>query len=239
MVFQTKEIENSIYHCFQPIYDIQTHNRIGFEGLLRSNFQPNPEKMFSQAKKLGELLELDLLSLHTALDTAFLSEQPILGKIFLNIFPSTIVHPKLQLLLKKINSMDFLSKKQIVLEVSENELIRDYDTLKAQISKMKRLGFLLAVDDFGKGYSNIETIIELEPDYIKLDRYFSRDIIHSKQKQSIIKLLLHYSRLHNCHIILEGVETLEELQFAKELGIQYAQGYYLGKPAILQHFQET
>lgn len=239
MVIHSKEIDTSIYHYFQPICDIQNLQRIGFEGLMRSEQHLNPEVMFNKAKKTGKLFELDALSISTALNTAFSSSMSKLGKLFLNVYPSTILHPEFQSLLKNIHARGVLQTKEIVLEVSENELIGDFHTLKNHISKLKSLGVLLAVDDFGKGYANFQSIIELEPDFIKLDRYFAMDLQQSKQKQSIISLLLHYSRLHNCKIILEGVETIEELRLAKTLGIQYAQGYYLGRPANLQHFHDT
>ncbi|RKJ74452.1 EAL domain-containing protein [Butyricicoccus sp. 1XD8-22] len=238
MITKSQGIEDTLFHYFQPIYDIQSLKRIGIEGLLRSETQVNPELMFNNAKKTGQLFELDMHSITTAVDTVFSTKLPRLGKLFLNVYPSTILHPSFQALLKKINSMD-LPNNQIVLEISENELIGDFETLKAQLSKIKSLGFLLAVDDFGKGYANFQSIIELEPDFIKLDRYFSIDLKQSKQKQSIIKLLLHYSQLHECQIVLEGVETLEALKLAQHLGIPYAQGYYLGKPAVLQHIHDN
>lgn len=76
----------------------------------------------------------------------------------------------------------------------------------------------------------------MEPDFIKLDRYFSIDLQKSKQKQTMIKFLLKYSNVTNCKIILEGIENEEVLKKARKLGVSYAQGFHLGKPAALKHY---
>ncbi|HDJ1468230.1 TPA: EAL domain-containing protein [Clostridioides difficile] len=82
----------------------------------------------------------------------------------------------------------------------------------------------------------MKTIIELEPDYLKLDRYFSQDLKSSKQKQSLISFFLNYCQEYKSQLILEGLENEMDMEMAKSLGIPIAQGYLLGKPALLTEF---
>lgn len=97
------------------------------------------------------------------------------------------------------------------------------------------MGLLIAIDDVGKGRGELQKIVEFQPEFIKLDAYFSRDLINSKRKQSFIKYLNFYSEQFDCHFILEGLETSEEVAFAKFLGVQLAQGFALGKLEQLEN----
>ncbi|OLO38169.1 hypothetical protein BTR23_11750 [Alkalihalophilus pseudofirmus] len=227
--------EENFYHHFQPIYDLNNWRILGFEVLLRSKLFPNPEATFIEARKEKKLYELDSGSIHKAISTyrsAGLTKSK--GKLFLNIFPSTLLHPNFPTFLNKIIADDVLHSQQIVLEISESEINNKIDELKQKVSVLKNLGFLIAIDDTGKGYSNAQSIVELDPDFLKLDRYFSKDLHLSKKKQSYIQLLNNYSVLNGCSVILEGIETPSELAVAKTLNIQYGQGFILGKPSLLE-----
>ncbi|WP_078430927.1 EAL domain-containing protein [Alkalihalobacterium alkalinitrilicum] len=227
--------EENFYHHFQPIYDLNNWRILGFEVLLRSKLFPNPEATFIEARKEKKLYELDSGSIHKAISTyrsAGLTKSK--GKLFLNIFPSTLLHPNFPTFLNKIIAEDVLLSQQIVLELSESEINNKMDELKQKIAVLKNFGFLIAIDDTGKGYSNAQSIVELDPDFLKLDRYFSKDLHLSKKKQSYIQLLNNYSVQNDCSVILEGIETPSELAVAKTLDIQYGQGFILGKPSLLE-----
>lgn len=227
--------EEQFYHFFQPIYHLNSWDKLGYEVLLRSTVYPNPELTFQEAKKEKQLYELDSRSIHKAISTyhsAGSSKRN--GTLFLNVFPSTILNQNFPSFLNQIITEKYLDSQQIVLEISESETIEEFDRFKKRISELKRQGFLIAIDDIGKGYSNFRSIIELEPDYLKLDRYFAQDLHLSKQKQTLISFFLNYCEQYNCQLILEGVETEKELAVAKALGISIAQGYILGKPALLK-----
>lgn len=229
--------EENFYHHFQPIYNLNDFTKLGFEGLLRSEAYPNPEYMFNEARKEKQLFELDSRSAHKAILTYRSTKKTKSDeKLFLNIYPSTILIPIFPTILKQIITGEQRTYEQIVLEISESEVIDDFKELKKGISELRELGCLFAVDDVGKGYANFQTIIELEPEYLKLDRYFAQNLYQSKQKQTLIELFVHYSEQSNSKIILEGVENVEEIETAKSLGIQYAQGFGLGRPALLSSF---
>jgi len=229
--------EEKFFHHFQPIFCLKTGNILGFEVLLRSNMYSNPEYIFQEAIKGNKLYELDSGSIHKAISTynsAGLSKKD--GKLFLNILPSTIVNPDFPYFLNKIMAENYLNSQEIILEISESENIQDFDTFKTRILEIKKHGFLIAIDDIGHGYCNLKTIIELNPDYLKLDRYFSKELKSSKQKQSLISFFLNYCQEYKSQLILEGLEDELDMEMAKSLGIPIAQGYLLGKPALLTEF---
>lgn len=229
--------EEEIYHVFQPIYNIQTSSICGFEGLLRSKSEPNTEVFFKKAEISGKLCELDELSIIKAIDCYYSTD--VLGEhedLYLNIYPSTILKSNFSSFINFINSSLNIAKERIVFEISENEFIYDFHFFQSRIYELKELGFKIAVDDFGKGFANLKRIIELEPDYVKLDRYFAMDLEVSKKKQAMIELLLEYFSVTDSQMILEGIETKEVLNVAKRLGIKYAQGFHLGRPSVLSDY---
>lgn len=229
-------LENDyFFHRYQPIYDIKQSVKIGYEGLFRTSCNSNPETTFITAKKEKQLFELDSRSIHKAASTyrsaGFTKKD---GLLFLNIFPSTITNNKFPSFIKQIMDDSCRSSQQIVLEISESEKIIDFELYRNAIHFLKSEGFLIALDDIGKGYTDFKSIIEVEPDYIKLDKYFAENLDSSFQKQAIIQLFLKYCEDTSTNLILEGIETDEEVAIAKSLGVTYAQGYRLGKPEELQ-----
>ncbi|WP_188206897.1 EAL domain-containing protein [Alkalibacillus aidingensis] len=227
--------EEKFFHYFQPIYDLWHSQIIGYEVLLRSYEYPNPEHTFQEAKKEKQLYELDSRSIHKAVKT-YQSEGSLGkdGNLFLNVFPSTILNPNFPSFLNQIINQSNLKSQQIVLEILESESISDFNSFKAQICNLKSSGYLIAIDDFGNGSSDFRSVIEIEPNYLKLDRYFAQDLHQSKQKQSIIKFMDRYCKEYDCQLILEGIETTEEIAMAKELQIPIGQGYILGRPGLLK-----
>jgi EAL domain-containing protein (putative c-di-GMP-specific phosphodiesterase class I) len=104
-------------------------------------------------------------------------------------------------------------------------LLRDASTKELQTRGIK-----IAVDDMGTGYSSFQQWIELEPDFIKLDRYFVKDLSANSRKQDTVRSLLSLFS-GTTKVISEGIETIEDLYSVKQLGVSYAQGYFLGMPS--------
>lgn len=245
IAFITKEAEalsieslikkEDFHHHFQPIYNIKNGSIIGYEGLFRSNHHSNPEETFLKAKKEKQLFALDSRSIRKAFFT-YLKEgfSKKDGSLFLNILPSTILHPNFPSFIKEFITEEHFNSQEIIFEISERELISDLTALKNRIKELKEQGFKFALDDVGKGYANIELIVELEPNFIKMDRYFTSNINTSNEKQTIINFFVYYCEKFNMKLILEGIENEIELALAKSLGLLYGQGYKLGKPALLK-----
>ncbi|MHB8065733.1 MAG: EAL domain-containing protein [Ruminiclostridium sp.] len=224
---EESEFRYSITHWFQPIYNLKNNNVIGYEALLRdAELKVSPVDIFREADKKGHRNILDLLSIKTALE-AYKDET---NPLFLNIFPSTLLEG------------NFLSwwdaqvqpVMPVVLELLENDPIRNWEELKTVTKELQDRGVKIAVDDMGGGYSFYQQWIELDPDFIKLDRYFAENLSVSSRKKKTISSLVELLS-DTTEIIIEGIEKEEDLNIAELLGIPYAQGYLLGKPAPMEN----
>lgn len=217
------------YHLYQPLYHLKDLEVMGSEFLFRSQFGP-PNHIFDQAKIVGMLYELDTKSILKALRTYFTSDFSKVGELlFLNIFPSTITSPIFPNFLETVLTEFPQSRHQIVFEINEMEKIDDPSFIK-RVQLLKECGFFIAIDDIGKGWSSLSRIIDLEPNFIKLDLYFSQSLSISHKKQAMIKALVNYCEATNIKIILEGIETEKDFAVAKALGVTYGQGYVLCRP---------
>lgn len=223
--------EKQFYHVYQPVFSLNKNEMVGSEFLLRSKMN-TPDVIFEQAKKANRLYELDTSSIYYALLTYSSMGHSVEGLLFFNIFPSSLVNPKFPDFLKKL-LLEFPELcPKIVLEVNEAEQA-DAKLFIERIQLLKEYGFLVAIDDVGKGWSSLTRIIELDPDFIKLDLYFAQSLANSKKKQEMIQTIAKYCESNNIQIILEGIETEEDLLMAKTLQVQYGQGYLLCKPQEL------
>lgn len=233
MVIQDLILNERFFHHYQPIYQINDYKIMGYEGLLRSNEYSNPEVVFDLARKEKQLYELDSRSIHKAALTYSSAGYSIKeGKLFLNVLPSTILNPSFPSFVKTIMTEKLLSSQQIIFEITEQEAT-DYESIKNIAMSLKELGVSIAIDDFGNGFLDMQKVIEIEPEYIKLDRYFSQELSQSIKKQDVIKFLLEYCQKFNVHLILEGLETSDDIEVSRSIGVNYGQGFGLGKPSSL------
>jgi EAL domain-containing protein (putative c-di-GMP-specific phosphodiesterase class I) len=220
-------------HSYQYIYQVHGLQEVGAEFLFRA-YDENPETIFYQAKEDQLLFDLDTKSIYKALSSYLLCGQSLkINQLFFNIYPSTILHNRFPCFIESILKYCKNSPNSIVLEIIESEKCDNFILLKERVSYLKEQGFQVAIDDVGKGWSSLSMIIELEPDYIKLDRYFSEDLSQSPQKQKMIKMLLNYFSNTKTKVILEGIEKNKDLNTANMLGIQLCQGYLLNRPQPL------
>lgn len=227
--------EEKFCHFFQPVYSLSDWKTYGHEGLMRSKIYPNPEYIFQKAKKEKSLFELDSLSIYKILSDYDLKKTTKKnGSLFINVLPSTILNPGFPTFINKLVSHNLLDKQKIVFEISESEKINDYNTFKERILDIKKMGFLISLDDVGRGFTNIKALIELEPNYLKLDGYLSHNLYQSKEKQTFISFCVDYCEKYNIKLILEGIETAADMSMAKVLGVHLGQGYILGKPESLK-----
>ncbi|MCM2535999.1 EAL domain-containing protein [Neobacillus pocheonensis] len=112
----------------------------------------------------------------------------------------------------------------------------DYNLFKKMIEHYRRQGFRIAVDDAGTGYNSLKTLIYLKPEFIKIDKALIRNIEQNPSQQHLVELLLEFALQSETVVIAEGIETLAELRFLKNLGVHMGQGYAIGKPMpILKH----
>lgn len=225
--------DTSFFHHYQPIYDVNKWCILGYEGLFRTEGTMLPEDSFIEAINNKKLYELDSRSIHKAFTTyAMAGYFGRKQKLFLNVFPSTILNPNFRILINQIINEYGNFSQQIIFEINENEEFHIIQ-IKKEMEKLRDLGFSFAIDDFGKGSSNLRSIIELQPEYIKLDRYFMDGLQQSNSKQQIVRFLIEFSKTFNSELIIEGVEDSVSLALVKGLGVRCAQGFLLGRPTLL------
>ncbi|MCQ5366124.1 EAL domain-containing protein [Anoxybacillus salavatliensis] len=224
----------SFTHVFQPIFHLGNQQIIAYESLLRCQMVSSPEILFHRAKSLGKLYELDMVSIFNALNEFSMyqgNNEKSEYMISLNVFPSTIIMSsfpdELWLLVKKIGFIP----QQIILEVNESERVEKLELMNTNICRLKEMGFFVALDDVGKGAYPLSILLEIKADIVKLDRYFSKGLAKEPKKQSAILGMMQMFK--DSKIILEGIETEEDLRMAKFLGVMYGQGYHLARPMKL------
>ncbi|GAA0468179.1 EAL domain-containing protein [Alkalibacillus silvisoli] len=227
-------IENKhFHHVFQPIVDLRTKEIIGFEALLRSDLFERPEQAFLSADEGKERYKLDQLSITMAINH-FSKYCDSNLPLYINVFPSTVARSNFIPFLNDVVNESKLNHYQLVIELVELEVIKELEPLKWNIQQLKENGYIISIDDVGKGSSTFRLMIELEPHIIKMGQYFVKELPHSTLNQKMIESLQDYCLNMGMTLILEGIETEKELQAVKQLGVTHGQGFYLGEPAWLE-----
>jgi EAL domain-containing protein (putative c-di-GMP-specific phosphodiesterase class I) len=218
---------------FQPIVRLRDSRVLGYEALVRGPADTPLQgalALFELARKCDLAFELDRACRRLALRSA--RGLPPDAKLFLNVLPSALYDPEFRDadLVEHLGHLG-LAPEQIVLEVTERCAIENYGLFSEALQEFTQMGFSIAVDDIGAGYSGLEKIAELNPRYLKFDMHLVRNIDASVVRREIGRALTVFARRMDSIIIAEGIETHEEREALMELGIEYGQGYLLGRPA--------
>lgn len=226
-------LKRDLHTLFQPIISLGTEKIFAFEALSRGPVNSPfhlPVELFSTAEKEGSLYLLERIAREKALENAqhFLKQ---VDKLFINInaqviydeqFTSGFTHSLLH-----IYNID---ASKIVFEITERNAILDFEAFKKVLYHYRVQGFQIAVDDAGAGYSSLQAISELSPDFIKVDRSIVQNIHQHPFKQQVLEMFVNVSKNLGTNVIAEGIETLEELRYIQNIGVQLAQGYLFSKP---------
>ncbi len=209
---------------FQPIWDIRENKVVGFEALSRFKGMPYrpPNEWIDDAESVGVLQDLEALLHHNALQ--HVDDLPEGAYLSLNVTPASLLGADFAAMLETY-PLD-----RIVLEITEHESITDYDRIESALEPLRRRGLRLAVDDAGAGYASFRHILRLKADIIKLDRSLIRDIDADVACRTLAQALVQFAGQVGSRVIAEGVETKEELEALRGLGIVLVQGYLLGQP---------
>lgn len=230
---------NQVTTVFQPIVDLQRGGIIhGLEALSRGpagTTQHSPIHLFEAAAATDLVFELDRHCRRRALRTARDLPDPYL--LFINVVPAAMYDPDFQgaSLIRLLEGLG-LSPGRIVFEVSEQYAIENYTLFVEALQNFTQMGFSIAVDDIGAGYSGLEKIAHLNPRYLKFDMQLVRDIDRSHVKREMARALKTFADKMESQIIAEGIEREGEQQACVDLGIDYGQGYHLFRPAPLETF---
>jgi EAL domain-containing protein (putative c-di-GMP-specific phosphodiesterase class I) len=209
---------------FQPIVDVRTGITFAQEALVRCRRPEyaSPLVLFEHAVeesgcgRLGRLIR----------DVAFASSGDI--PLFVNLHPEELssrwlVQPDDPLCLHNA---------PVFLEITESAAFTHFDLCRDVLKELcLRTGAVLVVDDFGAGHSNLQRLVDLEPAVVKLDLALIRDIQRYPRKRAVVRHVVNLCNELGARTVAEGIETVDELTCVRDLGVDYAQGYLLARPA--------
>ena len=225
--------EKKITPVFQPIVSLADGEPLGYEALARGPAGSPlhmPTDLFEAAARCKLLPALEHVCREVAIQQARMLAPG--QQLFLNVTPEVINDPEFRNgRTKQVVLHHGLIPEQVAFEITERTAISDFGNFTRALHHYRRQGYCIAVDDAGAGYSSLQAIAELYPDFIKLDMSIVRDIHNNPFKIAILEALVNLAAAMNSKIIAEGVETEDELTTVMKLGVGYAQGYLLARPA--------
>ncbi len=217
---------------FQPLLDMDSGEFLGYEGLIRGPANSplhSPANLFNTAQEQGLSLELEMLCRQVVLQSFVHLNLP--GSLFLNVSPQTLTHPSF----KNGQTLEFmnqlgLSPERVIIEITENQPTYDFVAMRGALLHYRSMGFKIAIDDLGEGFSSLRLWSELRPEFIKIDMHFVQGVDTNPVKRQFLKSLQQIALSCGTEVIAEGIETEAELKVIKELGIAVGQGYFISRP---------
>ncbi|CAN5143857.1 hypothetical protein BH10PSE9_BH10PSE9_26030 [soil metagenome] len=217
---------------YQPLVELPSDRLIGFEILARWRHPERgfvaPDRFIPIADRLGLISDLTYSLLTTACRDA--RRWPAHLILSLNLAPSQLSDPLLPMRLVAILAEADFRPNRIEIEVTENALVSDLAAAKATLQKLQALGMKIALDDFGTGYSSMYHLRELHFDKIKIDRSFVQSLRDNPESGRIVNAILGLTRSLGLPATAEGIEDAEARSHLAEVGCEFGQGYYFGKP---------
>ncbi len=209
---------------FQPIVELHEGTVTGYEALCRfpAVFGGPPDVCLARARSLGLGLEVERIIFRQALESRH--------RLPRNCFLSVNIGPAFLLsgMCEALHDQDDLTG--LVFEVTEESSIADYRAVRQCLADVRQRGAMVAVDDAGSGYASLSHVLEIKPEFIKVDRRIVQNCHRDRAKSTLIEMLGAAANRMDAWIVAEGVECAEELEELILLGVPLAQGYFLGRP---------
>ena len=232
-LFDTILLENQLHAVFQPIVATSNLAIVGYEGLIRGpagSILESPAALFSCACSANRQHELEYACIVTIWKQFRLLELP--GKLFINVSANVLLATdasggKLEEFLSALE----IEPARVVIEITEEQPVHDYPRLHEVAGRLSALGYELAIDDLGAGYASLRLWLELKPAFVKLDNNFVQGSDANVLKRCFLDAIQQLASCSGARVIAEGVETSMELDAIRQLGIAYAQGYYIARPS--------
>ncbi|MGL4741603.1 MAG: putative bifunctional diguanylate cyclase/phosphodiesterase [Sarcina sp.] len=228
--------KNEFELYYQPKYDSKSKNIKGIEALIRWS-SPTlgmvpPNNFISIAEESDLILKIDEWVLtHACMENKKLQlEGFVKVPISVNISAKHFATDKIEEIIKSVLEKTSLEAKYLIIEITEGVLIKNFEIVEKIIRNLNRIGVSVSIDDFGKGYSSFNQLMELPINEIKIDKVFVRNVEKSFKKANILKTIVELGHGLYLNVVAEGVETEEEEKFLREVGCDELQGYYYTKP---------
>lgn len=225
--------QNGLTAVFQPLIRLDTMDVIAHEGLARSTEllgNISTPELLNLARSGGRLGEFELIAARTVC-SAF-AAQKTHGRLLVNLsaqaFMQESIKPDDLLAALSVGGMDL---SRITIELTERDIVDEPARLANALGYLRAHGVRFALDDFGNGHSNFEMWNEIHPEVVKIDRYLIHGLAKSAERLAIVRALCQVAETLGADLVGEGVEEVDDLRMLRELGISYAQGFLLGRPA--------
>jgi EAL domain-containing protein (putative c-di-GMP-specific phosphodiesterase class I) len=227
-------LRERVVTAYQPILRMQEGTIMGFEALSRGprgSGLESAKTLLDAASDHNLEVELDRLCRKRALLSS--ARIPSNANIFVNTLPATMRDPQF----RDKALIDFLEKanvtpSRIVIEITEQEVIEKLEMFRETMAYFKGVGMAFAVDDVGAGYSGLDTIAKLRPQYLKIDMGLVRDVHVNTVNRAIVRSIIDLGHGIDAKVIAEGIEKDEEAQTLRALGVDFGQGYHLARPDV-------
>ncbi|MBC8057509.1 MAG: EAL domain-containing protein [Rhizobiales bacterium] len=231
--------DKSLAPVFQPIVSMRDGAIYAHEALIRGpKGMPlhTPDALLAAARKEGLLLHFEIACVAAALRQWATLRQP--GRLFVNLSASALLQ------MVSLRSVEGISQsirqlglqpRMLVVEITEHEHVSDIHALGEAVHQLHAAGVMLALDDFGDGRSSLRLWSELQPDIVKIDKYFTADLSRQPKKLQTLRALLQIAEIFGTTLVAEGIENAEDLRVVRDLGIGLGQGYFLGRPIAPPH----
>lgn len=227
--------ERHLSALLQPIIHMQSGEIIGYEGLIRGPSDSPlhaPMNLFKVARANGLTLEVEHLCRRVVLER--FAELDLPGKLFLNVSPECLLlrnarHGETLEYIEEIG----INPERVIIELTENQPTYDYALMREAVLHYRQMGFQIAIDDLGEGFSSLRLWSELRPEYVKIDMHFIQGINNDPVKLQFVRSIQEIAEKSDTLVIAEGIETQAELLVLRDLGVAFGQGYHLGRPSAL------
>jgi EAL domain-containing protein (putative c-di-GMP-specific phosphodiesterase class I)/putative methionine-R-sulfoxide reductase with GAF domain len=215
--------EEAVQAVFQPIVAMSDGAIVGYEALARMQGPPQagPDVWLTAASGAGLRTELELLCLKAALASGL---PPGSGRLFVNLSPSVLLDPRM------LDLVPAVMVPRLVFELSETEVILDYEVVRRAMLSWSAAGANLAIDDTGSGYASLRHVLQLSPEVIKLDQSLIDGIEHDRNRRALAAALTTFARELGAEVVAEGVESSHQLAVLEASGVGLVQGYLLARP---------
>ncbi|MFA5630999.1 MAG: phosphodiesterase [Porticoccaceae bacterium] len=219
---------------FQPIANLGKGSVMGYEALIRGPVDTDlhtPASLFQAASTLRMRGQLEIAAISQILD--HLRKHPVPGYVFINVSGNILIDVARQWGMKTL--IAWLEQKgaplgKLIFEITEHERISDVEQLKRITARLHARGVTFALDDFGDGHSSLRAWAEIQPRFVKIDKFFTADIASMPYKAKTLMALANICETLGGTLIAEGIENDEQLRIIRDLGISLGQGFFIGTP---------
>lgn len=219
---------DKVFVVYQPIICWSSRTTYAYEALLRSRdrYLSTTASVIDAADRLGRFRDLGRVVRRTALEAIDHIDPEI--ALFVNLHPSDLFDDQL---IAGIEADPEVTPGRIVLEITERAALKEFPGVRERVAMLRGMGFRIALDDVGAGYSGLTSFSLLQPDVAKLDMALIRDVATDTTKQTLVRTMVRMCRELNIEVIAEGVETTDERDTLVDIGCDLLQGYLFGRPA--------